>query len=129
MRAWYLADPEQECSLAILEEELGCAVKQSVDGGSKDRDVAGGLVCVEEVEVSEEHLGAAFADTIQELAREHRWAEAAGQQAWVVKDGRVWVDIRDSGDAWVRVALGKGEGMRLPNGVWRCVALGLVWER
>lgn len=64
MRAWYLADPEQECSLAILEGELGLTVMQQ--DSQKDGDaVTKGLVLVEEVEVSEEHLGAAFADTVQ----------------------------------------------------------------
>jgi hypothetical protein len=56
-RAWYLADPEQECSLAILEGELGCRV-MLLDGGSVE-----GLEAVEELELSEEHLGAAFGDT------------------------------------------------------------------
>lgn len=60
----------------------------------------------------------------QELAREQRPAEEGGQVALVVKGGRLFVDVRDSGDAWIRVAVGKGEGVVLPNGVWRCV---LFW--
>lgn len=59
--------------------------------------------------------------TQQELAREHRWAEVGGSQCLGVKDGRVYVDVRDSGDAWVRVAVGKGEAVVLPNGLWRYV--------
>lgn len=62
MRAWYLADPEQECSVAILEGELGFTVRQESKGGDA---VVEDLAFVEEVEVSEEHLGAAFADTVQ----------------------------------------------------------------
>ena len=31
--------------------------------------------------------------------------------------------LHDSGDAWVRIALGKGEGVVLPPRVWRRVAL------
>lgn len=60
MRAWYLADPEQECSAAILEEELGCRL--IVSGGD---GVLKGLESVAEVELSEEHLGGAFGDTVK----------------------------------------------------------------
>lgn len=57
MRAWYLSDPAQECSLAILEGELGCRVLVG--------DVAGGMQLIDELELSEEHLGAAFGDTVK----------------------------------------------------------------
>lgn len=33
------------------------------------------------------------------------------------------MDIRDSGDAWVRLSLGEGEGVVLPPRTWRRVAL------
>lgn len=61
MRAWYLSDPEQECSAAILEGELGCRLLLS--GG--DAGVVEGLEPVDELELSEEHMGAAFGDTIK----------------------------------------------------------------
>lgn len=65
MRAWYLSDPEQECSPAILEEELGCRLLSlSGDGGG----VEGGLKPVDELELSEEHLGGAFGDTVKVCA-------------------------------------------------------------
>lgn len=60
MRAWYLSDPEQECSPAILEGGLGCRLLLSVDGGGME-----GLEPVGELELSEAHLGAAFGDTVK----------------------------------------------------------------
>lgn len=55
-----MAEPEQDCSLAILEGELGCRVVAGGGAGGQQ-----GLDLVEEVEVSEEHLGPAFGDTVK----------------------------------------------------------------
>jgi cupin superfamily acireductone dioxygenase involved in methionine salvage len=52
------------------------------------------------------------------LKREHRF-EANGVTGYRVSDGGVYVDVRDSGDEWVRIALGKGDGLVLPNAVFR----------
>jgi hypothetical protein len=56
MRAWYLTTPEQACSAAIL-TELG--VHEGLNGG---------LEAVEALELSREHLGAAFQETVQVCA-------------------------------------------------------------
>lgn len=55
MRAWYLSNTEQECSSAIL-EELGCGVNSKA---------AEKLGVVDESELSPDHLGQAFADTVK----------------------------------------------------------------
>ena len=60
MRAWFLSDPEQECTAAILQELVACV------GPAKEVLATTGMEAVvgETMELSEEHLGAAFADTI-----------------------------------------------------------------
>lgn len=61
MRAWFLSDPEQECTAAIL-EELGASV-----GPAKEVLAKTGMeaAVAEVVELSEEHLGAAFGETVK----------------------------------------------------------------
>ncbi len=145
MRAWYVSDPGQEATPAIL-EELGATVGQ---GKPALANMLG-----EEMELSEEHLGPVFAETvkvravalgvghrdafllplphpsihlthhfIQELQREHRLGDTGGQQALRVKDGRVYVDVRDSADAWIRIALSRNDAVVLPHALWRRLVL------
>jgi len=61
MRAWFLSDPEQECTAAIL-QELGACV-----GPAKEVLATTGMEAAvgETMELSEEHLEAAFADTVK----------------------------------------------------------------
>jgi len=61
MRAWFLSDPEQECTAAIL-QELGACV-----GPAKEVLATTGMEAAvgETMELSEEHLAAAFADTVK----------------------------------------------------------------
>lgn len=61
MRAWFLSNPEQECTAAIL-QELGACV-----GPAKEVLATTGMEAAvgETMELSEEHLGAVFADTVK----------------------------------------------------------------
>jgi len=195
MRAWFLSDPEQECTAAIL-QELGACV-----GPAKEALATTGMEAVvgETMELSEEHLGAAFAETVkvslgsgrcgkmwigsgnimtspphscinanasasdkgsskpgrcrekyskhplpvtfvspltdsspnspnppiiaQELGREHCLQDSNGQEYFYLSDGRVYIDVRDSADAWIRIALSKKDALILPNGMWRRLVL------
>eukprot|EP00624_Nannochloropsis_granulata_P002521 evm.model.NODE_22727_length_20415_cov_19.983492.5 len=61
MRAWFLSDPEQECTAAIL-QELGAFVGPAKEAlATTKMEAAVG----ETMELSEDHLGAAFAETVK----------------------------------------------------------------
>lgn len=60
MRSWYLHDPEQQCSVAIL-QELGLHVGPSTN----DFFPGLGLSSIETLELSPNHLGQTFKATMQ----------------------------------------------------------------
>ena len=55
----------------------------------------------------------------QEMRREHCLEEEGGQQGYVIKDGRLYLDVRDSGNEWIRMVLTRGDAIVLPNTLWR----------
>ncbi|EWM22579.1 Enolase-phosphatase E1 [Nannochloropsis gaditana] len=111
MRAWYLNDPHQACTPAIL-EELGACVGKAFepDKGSDTLFLTA---------ISEKELGAAFADTLKEFGREHCMGAVSEVQDFNVVGGQVYIDVRDSADAWIRVLLFKEDRLTLPSSVWR----------
>lgn len=55
---------------------------------------------------------------LQELKREYR-LQAKGDEGFVVCDGSLIVDVRDSADEWIRITLNRGDAVVLPNTVYR----------
>lgn len=45
--------------------------------------------------------------------------QAKGDEGFVVCDGSLIVDVRDSADEWIRITLNRGDAVVLPNTVYR----------
>jgi hypothetical protein len=59
---------------------------------------------------------------VQELKREYR-LQAQTEEAFIVCDGCLTVDVRDSADEWVRITLNRGDAAVLPYSLYRSVNL------
>lgn len=55
-------------------------------------------------------------DRTSELRKEHKSKQSI---QYIVNEGKIQVDVRDSADTWLRIVLGVGEGLTLPPNLYR----------
>eukprot|EP00640_Fibrocapsa_japonica_P000906 CAMPEP_0113937018 /NCGR_PEP_ID=MMETSP1339-20121228/3728_1 /TAXON_ID=94617 /ORGANISM="Fibrocapsa japonica" /LENGTH=668 /DNA_ID=CAMNT_0000939625 /DNA_START=91 /DNA_END=2097 /DNA_ORIENTATION=+ /assembly_acc=CAM_ASM_000762 len=117
MRSWYLDNPSEHASAAIL-SELGVKIWEGTDAEEVEEviRVAELELNASEYVLSPEDLGPTFEEHTADLSKEHKMD---GDQVHRILDGSMFIDVRDSADEWVRVLLARSEIILIPPELYR----------
>jgi len=118
MRTWYLDNPDEPASKAIL-AELGIKVWDDYS----DEDELKGILALENLTLksskyalSPEELGPSFEEYVAEMGKEHK---ISGDVVYRVVSGSIFIDVRDDADEWIRILLARSELILIPPTVYR----------